>query len=84
MRTVEARTGDFAQHAGEAAATPNILLPLLRARSISRITALLRVGDGRNGDGQSRNYGEDEFPHHRFPKAFRHPLIKRAPPFFAS
>ncbi len=72
MRTVETRAGDFPQHAGKAAAAPEILLVLLWAQTPLRIAALLRVGDGRNGDNPYREFGEDQFPHHHLPRAFCH------------
>lgn len=74
MCAIKTRAGDVPQHPLEAAATPEILLVLLRARTSLPVAALLRVGDGRNGDDPCRERGENQLPHHRYPKAFRHAL----------
>jgi hypothetical protein len=72
MCAIKPRAGDFTQHAGETATAPDIMLLLLRTRARLRIAALLRAGDGRNGDDPCRQRGEEQWPRQRCPKAFRH------------
>ena len=86
MGAVEPGTGDFPQHAGKAAAAPEILLLLLvlRARPSLPVAARLRARNGRKSKDPCRDGGEERIPHDHSPKCFDAPSIKEGAPFSAS
>ena len=86
MGAVQPGTGDFSQHAGKAAAAPEILLLLLvlRARPSLSVAARLRARNGRKSKDPCRDGGEERIPHDHSPKCFDAPSIKEGAPFSAS